>query len=256
MGTNLNHVFAATPLRIMPVGDSITVGYTDNPVWATPFTFGYRDTLYARLTDAGYNIQYVGASAEPWNNLYGTPIPPTTGSLDLRTINQDHHRGYGGWNVDTVAPLMKSWLNTDNPDVVLLMLGINNIGQGSSGNPTVVENSLDNLVNTIVTTKTNARLIVGQTISYATYTDSIVQYNRYIRDTLVPYWAGQGKHVTTVDLYSCMLTNSQIDPILFSNGINHPGDIAYDRMADAWFRGIQATVPKPGAMGAAGMFCK
>ena len=254
MGNNLNPVFAATPLRIMPVGDSITAGYTDNPMWATPFTFGYRDTLYTRLTNAGYNIQYVGTSSEPWNNLYGTPTPPPTGSLDLRTINQDHHRGYGGWNVSAIASQVGGWLNTDNPDVVLLMIGINDIAQGSSGNPAGLENSLNNLVNTIVTTKPNAHLIVAQTTPYASYTDSIVQYNTYIRDTLVPYWAGQGKHVTTVDMYSSLLTNGQIDSSLFSNGINHPGDVAYDRMANAWFQGVQTAVPEPNAMVASGMF--
>ena len=29
-------------LRIMPLGDSITAGYTDNSAWKHPFEYGYR----------------------------------------------------------------------------------------------------------------------------------------------------------------------------------------------------------------------
>ena len=41
------------PLRIMCLGDSITVGYTDNPHWKEPFKFGYRSRLYKLLKGAG-----------------------------------------------------------------------------------------------------------------------------------------------------------------------------------------------------------
>ena len=37
------------PIRIMCLGDSITVGYTDNPHWKEPFKFGYRGRLYKLL---------------------------------------------------------------------------------------------------------------------------------------------------------------------------------------------------------------
>ena len=43
---------SADTLRIMPLGDSITSGYTDSS-WSNPFTFGYRGPLYTRLTNAG-----------------------------------------------------------------------------------------------------------------------------------------------------------------------------------------------------------
>lgn len=35
-----------------------------------------------------------------------------------------------------------------------------------------------------------------------------------------------------------------IDPALFSNGINHPNAVAYDRMAQTWYNGLVATVPR------------
>jgi acyl-CoA thioesterase I len=232
-------VAQAGPVRIMAVGDSITAGYTDNPTWNVPFDFGYRSGLYTRLTNAGYPFQFVGSSPEPWDGKFG--LPQTVGTPDLRAVNQDNHRGYGGWGVDNIAGNIGSWLTTDNPDVVLLMIGINNIGQGSSGSPTAVEDSLNGLVQTIVNTKPDARLIVAQITPYSGYTDSIVQYNNYIKNTLVPYYAGQGKHVSTVDQYSNFLTSGgAIDTGLYANGINHPNQTGYDRMAQTWFEGIQA----------------
>jgi len=78
----------------MPLGDSITAGYTDNPNWKVPFEFGYRSGLFQLLTARGIPFQFVGNSPEPWNGLFGRPtnqpIP------DLRPLAQDQHEGYGG----------------------------------------------------------------------------------------------------------------------------------------------------------------
>ena len=60
----------------MPLGDSITAGYTDNPTWNVPFGFGYRSGLYTRLTNANYPFQYVGGS--PRNRGTGRSVSPST----------------------------------------------------------------------------------------------------------------------------------------------------------------------------------
>jgi hypothetical protein len=77
-----------------------------------------------------------------------------------------------------------------------------------------------------------------------------VDYNTYIRETLVPSYRAQGKHVSTVNQYANLLSNGAIDPSLFSNGINHPNAVAYNRMAQTWYDGIQAVhpVPEPSAI--------
>ncbi len=102
--TNWDFTTAATPLRIMCLGDSITAGYTDNPTWSVSFMFGYRSGLYTRLTNAGYNFLFVGGSAEPWNNAFGDPSRSGTykPTLDLRDLGQGGHRGYGGASASTL----------------------------------------------------------------------------------------------------------------------------------------------------------
>jgi lysophospholipase L1-like esterase len=203
-----------------------------------PFGFGYRSGLYTRLTNAGYPFQYVGASQEPWNGVFG--VPKTVASPDLRTVNADFHRGYGGMDAAFLSSNIGNWLNTDVPDVVLLMIGINSIGQGGTANPTTAENNLGALVQSIVYQRPTARVIVAQITPYATYTSSIVQYNSYIKDTLVPHFAALGKNVTTVDQYSNFATGTTIDTSLYSNGINHPNATGYGKMAQTWFGGIQS----------------
>ena len=232
---------ASTPLRIMCLGDSITAGYTDNPSWANhPFKFGYRSGLYTRLTNAGYSFKFVGGSTEPWTGISGDPTlgGTYTPALDLRDFVQDGHRGYGGKTISYINSNVASYIAADTPDVILLLIGINGIGSGSPA-------ALNTLVNTIVTTAPNARLIVAQITPLASFNQDLYNYNIYIRDTLVPSYVAAGKRVSTVNLYSLFLTNpndysSAIAPNVLSNGINHPDNPHYDLMAQEWFNGIGA----------------
>jgi lysophospholipase L1-like esterase len=225
------------PLRIMCLGDSLTVGYTDNPNWTHPFEFGYRSGLYTRLTNAGYNFQFVGGSAEPWNGKSGDPTYGGTykPALDLRDFGQDGHRGFSGqgiWNnVD-------GYIAADNPDVILLLIGINGLGSGSQA-------ALSNLVDSIVTTAPDVHLIVAQTSPLVSFDQTLHDYNVYIRDTLVPTYAANGHKVSTVDLYTPFIVDpnnygSAIKAGVLSNNNNHPDKAHYELMAQEWFEGIQA----------------
>ncbi len=55
------------PIKIMPLGDSITAGYTDNPNWQHPLNFGCRNGLLQRLRQTGIKFVMVGQSAEPFD---------------------------------------------------------------------------------------------------------------------------------------------------------------------------------------------
>ncbi len=108
-----------------------------------------------------------------------------------------------------------------------------------------------------MTNKPDAQLIVAQIIPMYTYSSSVISYNNYIRNTLVPHYQSLGKNVTMVDQYVNFLTNPDylgtIDQSLFSNGINHPNEAGYDLMAQTWFNGIQAVVPEPTSLALLGL---
>ncbi len=253
---------AADPIRIMPLGDSITAGTTDSQ-WNVPFSFGYRGHLYELLTDAGYDFQFVGGSPEPWNGApYG--VPPAIVGPDLRTVGQDAHRGYGGSVISDILngngydPGVVAALNADHPDIVLLMIGINDIARyGNGGDPVDAKNSIHALVDTILTTAPDVKLIVAQIHPYVdgSLTDSVSNYNSYITDTLVPAYSDQGYHISTVDQYSnFVLSDGSSDASLYSY-IIHPNVAGYEKVASTWFEGIQAAThaPEPSSGGIAAM---
>ncbi|HWD94255.1 MAG TPA: GDSL-type esterase/lipase family protein [Verrucomicrobiae bacterium] len=232
-------ILTPTPLRICPMGDSITAGFTDNPNWAVPFQFGYRSALYTLLTNGNVRFQYVGSSPQPWNGISGTitnlPNP------DLRALDQDHHEGYSSQGTAFILANIGNWITNDQPDVILLQAGINDIGLGSTGEPTAVEANLSNIVATAVSLSPATRLIVAQITPYSSYTPALAKYNNYIANVLIPSFAGRGYMVSTVNQYTnlCLPGTTNIDSSLFANGINHPNTVAYGRMAQTWFAELQ-----------------
>jgi lysophospholipase L1-like esterase len=234
----------AAPLRIMPLGDSITAGYTDNPTWNVQFQFGYRAPLYSLLTAAGKDFLFVGGSLEPFNNAFGDPTQglPYSPPLDLRPLGQNGHRGYGGRNTTYLNDNIAGWITTDTPDVILLMIGINGIDTSSPA-------LLDTLVNTIFSARPAVQLIVAQITPQSTYNADLFNYNTYIRTTLIAKYLGLGYRISTVDQYRNLLANpavpTSIDITKFSNAINHPTNAVYQAMAQTWFSGIQALPALP-----------
>jgi lysophospholipase L1-like esterase len=230
----------STQCRILPVGDSITVGYTDNSAWTVPYEFGYRGPLFELCLRAGIFIRYVGDSPEPWDKKWG--VPTNQPSPDLRLLDQDHHEGYGGKNTAFVVQNIGSWVKKNKPDFVLLMIGINDIPAGSTNLPAGIEKSFQSIAQTVMDARPATHLIVAQTTPYTKPTPAIVALNRYIRETLVPDFAARGAKISTIDLFSDLVSDpngSAGDPSLYSNGYNHPNPKGYQRMAQTWFNEIQ-----------------
>lgn len=230
---------ADTRVKIMPLGDSITAGFTDNSAWNVPFEYGYRGPLATALLNAGIPFRFVGLSPEPFNNTSGDPTKGATvfpvNELRDPGIAQGSHRGYGGWTIAQINTNVAAWIATDDPDVILLHIGTNGIGASSPAD-------LATLVNTIFTAKPAVKLVVAQIIPAVAYNANCVAYNTYIRNTLVPTLAASGKNISTVDQYANFLTNpadsTSIDASKFSNGINHPTNAGYTLMANTWLPAV------------------
>ncbi len=224
-------------LRIMPLGDSITAGYTDNPHWKHPFSYGYRAPLYKLLHNAHIPFTFVGASEEPWNGRSGDPTHAGTvwPEFSLTALGQDNHRGYGGWSIQQIATNIEPWLQADAPDLILLMIGINGI---CSQSPL----QLRNLVEVIFRTTPEVSLLVAQISPLLQFNPDLITYNNFIKKTLVPCFKDQGFSIDTVDQYTSFLYDPQnaetLNPSCFSNGINHPTHEMYRIMAEIWFKGI------------------
>jgi lysophospholipase L1-like esterase len=222
--------------NIMPLGDSITAGYT--PSGGIPG--GYRQELYTKLTAAGYSFQFVGSQT----TYPGTTLP----------ANQSQHEGHDGYSIQqSIDGVQNSnWLNV-NPDVILLHIGANDMEKPDAA---TAPDRFDALLGDIIAQKPNARIIVAKIIggstvgNYATaaaYDSGIVAYNAAISQKVAAR-AQNGQHVSLVDMYSLMninhQTNEQGQP-LFAN-VSHPNQLGYNVMGDAWASAI--ITPEPSAI--------
>jgi lysophospholipase L1-like esterase len=212
----------------MPLGDSITVGYTDNPEWSVPFGFGYRAPLAQMVQDAGCKAIFVGASQEPWDDRFG--LPRQISDKTLLASGMDKHRGYGGWRLAQIERWLPLWLLTDRPDIVLLMAGTNDIKGGSAEAPLAAEENLRAVVETIRFWRPSAQILIAQIPAKVEPTPAIETFNRYVASL-----AGEFRLIA-VDQYS-IFVGADGKPLAsaFSNGINHPSPALYRIMAERWF---------------------
>jgi hypothetical protein len=118
--THAGTINKGVPVKIMPVGDSITEGkYTQG---------GCRKPLYQMLKDNGYSVTFVGKEDN------GDPANDTAFSTRMESPN---HEGYGSARIGmllnggttekhTALPIKTSLAN-NSPDIVLILLGTNDI---------------------------------------------------------------------------------------------------------------------------------
>lgn len=114
----------AQQIRIMPLGDSITHGeHGSYPIG------GFRDDLADLLLNAGINFNLVGtlndgtSSAYPW------------------------HEGHPGKTAEYLAANIVTWLNSTQPDIVLLHIGTNDINSRYSN--TDIRDDIERICDTI-----------------------------------------------------------------------------------------------------------
>ncbi len=196
------------PIRIMPLGDSITFG--------SSVPGGYRNRLYQLLTTAGYNIDFVGLQ---------------TGN-GVATLPDSDHQGIGGWRIDQVDSDVSKWFGVvANPDVILLHIGTNDFGQNFD-TPNAI-NRFDALITKLATLLPNAHLIVTNLMLRGEPQNTTIQaqFNPYVQ-ARVDAQAAMGRHVTFLDMRAAVPLSDMPDQL-------HPGQAGYDKMANAWFPAIQ-----------------
>ena len=210
-------VFGGTPLRVMPLGDSITQG--------TPIPGGYRAPLYELLTHAGFDVDFVGNQTD-------------NGVASLPDSNHEGHPGYFISQIDTNWP---TWISTiADPDVILLLIGTNDYGWNQ---PAGEINRLDQLISDIAASRPLARLIVANlllrtdnaSVDQAIQTD----FNPYVPGIVSQHQA-LGQRVFFTDLRSAVGASDLYDGV-------HPNQSGYNKMAANWFTAITNAIT-PGVL--------
>lgn len=201
------------PLKIMPLGDSLTAGVTTDDL--TGATGGYRVALWNDFKKGGWNnVLFVGSSTSGPDNL-----------------PQQRHEGHPGWRTDQIINHVVPWLNQTQPQIILLHIGTNDLLVGAGAG--VAASRLNTLLNLISTTSPNALVIVAQIIPVdkAPANGQVASYNQAVVN-ITHNLAAQGKHVMSVDMFHAVPTSSLVDHI-------HPNADGYTRMAQVWYKALE-----------------
>jgi acyl-CoA thioesterase I len=204
---------AGGPLRVMPLGDSITeaaVGHNS-----------YRRNLWFSLNDAGCQVDFVGSQ----QGVFGAPSAPN-GDFD-----QDHE-GHWGWRIDQIASQVSDYVAIASPDIVLIHLGSNDIFQGE--NPASVAQELGDLIDRIRAAGPETRIILAKLIPASYRSESIVALNARI-DSVVSSrnYPSFYPPVIVVDQASGYWLNDNYDGV-------HPAPSGEAKLASRWSQAIVA----------------
>jgi hypothetical protein len=224
---------AANPIRIMPLGDSITYGLS------APVTDpgGYRATLFRDLTAAGFDPYFVGSRIDNPD----LSLPPQSSP----------HEGHSGYQIDatdgykafSINPNIEKWLAPGNgvyPDFILLMAGSNSIV--GRYHLAAAPYELAALITRISHLRPEARILVSTLTPQASAANEyqVQQFNKALSGPsgIVAQLRKLGENVTLVDVGSALTRADLSDEV-------HPTYEGYRKLGDAWFRAIQLNNPIP-----------
>ncbi len=132
------------PLKIMPIGDSITHGLGEDHT--------YRCYLAGDLADAGVDFDFVGNVNGPLGGGNTTCPEP---------FDEDHQALYS-FRADQMIPEVANAAGTHRPDVALIHLGTNDVLQGQSNASTKEE--LRTIIGDLRSANPNVSIFLAQVI--------------------------------------------------------------------------------------------
>lgn len=195
-----------TPLRVMPLGDSITWGVGSSS------GNGYRAPLGNLLGTDGHPLDFVGTSR--------------SGSM-----SDPDNEGHSGYKIHQIAALADASLTRYRPNVVTLMIGTNDLNENYQVSTATAR--LKSLVDQVTAGAPDATVLVASLVVSTSGSEEQhrAAYNQAI-PRIVSDAQAAGKRVAYVDMGN--LTTADLADAL------HPNDSGYRKMADAFHRGIRA----------------
>lgn len=153
------------PLRIMPLGDSITEAEAGHN--------SYRRVLWQRLNGAGCSVDFVGSkSGVSRGSRDSGSVRPPNADFD------QNHEGYWDYTVNDVIARAAGLVARSSPDMVLVHLGTNDILRGQS--PEAVAQELGIIIDEIREGKPDAHILLAKIIPASNSVAATAALNRAI----------------------------------------------------------------------------
>jgi lysophospholipase L1-like esterase len=213
---------AASPVRVMPLGDSIT---------GSPGC--WRQLLWSRLQSTGYsNVDFVGTL----NN-----------STSCGTSYDGDNEGHGGFLATGILNQnqLPGWLSASKPDVVMMQLGTNDVWSNIS--TATILSAFSGLVDQMRASNPNMRIVVAQILPMNPSGCGECAQRVVALNAAIPAWAA-GKSttaspITVADVWTGINTATDT-----TDGV-HPNDAGNQKIANAWYPALTAAVNSIGGTG-------
>ena len=227
---------AANPIKIMAVGDSITDDCVFNGAW--------RQYLQPLLETNGYPFTFVGRNQSAPSGSFtqtqhegycGAVVAPP-GVLTYPVY------GYAGTNV-YLLKIVADALTNSTPDLVLVLIGVNDIGRGRDPWQ-VATNDMSNLLDIVFSNAPAANVILAKITSlyhdvsglnYKAYYTNVSVYNAALQ-AVVNQRRALGQNVFLADMFSAV----GISQTMFNSDGLHPNALGLQAIAREWCTRIQA----------------
>jgi lysophospholipase L1-like esterase len=207
----------------LPFGDSITRGAKSSD------DGGYRKPLYELILAAKQNATFVGSQTHGPAEVSGQPFPRK-------------HEGRAGWTIDPgynmvsssysgISALVPNPALRDNPNIVLLMIGTNDLFARDTAN---MATRLEVLLDKVAEHAPDALVVLAKLTPLGRDDPSLTAYNAKL-PAIVQSHAAKGQHIVGVDM-SQMRTSDLADG-------THPNDRGYAYMASVWYAAIKDSLP-------------
>lgn len=219
----------AAPIKIMPLGDSIT--YDSGAVGHPAYQVSYRKDLWDSLKAAGYRIDFVGSKRTGWAYEATEGFDPD-------------HEGHPGWKDYMIADNVYNWLATYQPDIVLLHIGTN----GLYPSPTDVEKILDEIDRYSKVVTVFLARIINQRCSTDTPPCPRAQRTTDFNDNVEAMALtriANGDKIVIVDMENGAGIDYRRYPLGDISDNVHPSATGYAKMANAWFDALDAFLSAP-----------
>jgi lysophospholipase L1-like esterase len=228
------------PLRIMAFGDSITAGV--GAFGLRVQDGGYRGPLGHLLQQSGYHVTFVGTRNDYSDGL-SYPAHEGWPGYVVRSYPSDPGPG------QLWGPLARKAMQDDDPDVVLLMAGTNDLlrheHHATGYTMTNILESMDLLIGEFVRAKPNVFVIVAPvvespkvdlcTVRTFAGADGCTPFDNSLRAIVDAY----ARHGYRVSLAPAMMTAVPRDAAHFPDGIHPSGTGGYAAVATVWLHAIE-----------------
>lgn len=228
----LDSYSSSNPLKVMPVGDSITDDCEVNGAWRAPLeplfdTNGFPFTLVGRQS----SVAETGFTKVRHEGYCGAVVAPPG-------VFPAHQYGTLQNYLQEIVP--DALVTNPTPDVVLILIGANDIGRGR--NPyQVATNDMATLLGIIFSNAPNAQVGLAKITSlenaglgYSVNSSNVPIYNAVLQK-LVNDRRGLGQNVFLADQYSAVDYNT-----MFMSDHVHPNATGLQAIAREWLTRIQA----------------